>query len=503
MTISLQEAQIQLGEIHHLETDSRKIKPGDTFVAYSGDKSDGRQFIDQAIDKGANSVIWDKQNFVWDRRWDIANWGLSDLKNKAGLLADAVYGSPSDHLWMVGVTGTNGKTSSCHWIAQALNEANKKCALIGTLGNGFVGELCSSVNTTPGAIELHGLLADYLEAGACAVTMEVSSHALAQGRVKGVRFDVALFTNLTRDHLDYHGDMESYAASKRCLFDWESLKYAVINLDDPFGVQLAMQLRNSPVEVIAYGLTTEALHWAERQGMRMVYAQSVEMQAQGLVLDIHSSWGAAKLTSALVGRFNASNLLGVLAVLMLGYLNLQEAVTALSHVMPVAGRMQKLGGNRLPTVIIDYAHTPDALEKVLLTLREACVAPEGEESKLISVFGCGGERDSGKRSMMGCVAEKFSDYCIVTSDNPRSEDPQQIIAQVISGMSAKTHQVIVDRADAIDTAIRHARCKDVILVAGKGHEDSQEINGVKYPFSDVNVAMQALKIWSKETGGVL
>jgi len=507
-----------------LVSDSRAVRQGDTFVACPGEKTDGRQFIAQAIAQGANAVIWEAQHFAWNDAWQIPNLAVSDLRHKAGWLADAVYGAPSEKLWLVGITGTNGKTSTSHWIAHALNDAGKKCALIGTLGNGFVDSLQPSANTTPDAISVHGLLADYLHADAQAVAMEVSSHALAQGRVNGVRFDVALLTNLSRDHLDYHGDMESYAASKRKLFDWDQLKYAVLNLDDAFGAELAEQLREGSAEVIGYGLSDAALQLAERLGLRMVYGDLAEMSGQGLRLDIYSSWGAAatryceaadcgssrptpppapdacahrvggaaQINSALVGRFNAANLLGALAVLLVSGIELDEAAQSLSRVQAVAGRMQRVGGESQPTVIVDYAHTPDALEKVLLALREVNDSTGG---RLICVFGCGGDRDRGKRAMMGLVAEKFSDHCIVTSDNPRSEDPQRIIAEILGGMTAHNHEVIAERAAAIERAIGIARQRDTVLLAGKGHEDYQEIDGVKYPFSDAAVAGQALQTW--------
>ena len=530
-------------KITRLVTDSRAVRQGDTFVAYPGEKTDGRQFIAQAIAQGANAVIYEKllmkplairlseqttpakslvmsghpyeaRHFSWDAAWQVPNLAVSDLRHKAGWLADAVYGTPSEPLWLVGGTGTNGKTSTSHWIAHALNDAGKKCALIGTLGNGFAGALQASANTTPDAIRVHGLLADYRRADAQAVAMEVSSHALAQGRVNGVRFDVALLTNLSRDHLDYHGDMESYAASKRKLFDWQQLKFAVLNLDDAFGAELAEQLQDgafpspqsSPAsgrggerkkqhsipEVIGYGMSDAALQLAERLGLRMVYGHLAEMSGQGLRLNVHSSWGGAQINSVLVGRFNAANLLGALAVLLVSGIELGEAVQSLSRVQAVAGRMQRLGGTGQPTVIVDYAHTPDALEKVLLTLREVGASQAG---KLICVFGCGGDRDRGKRAMMGLVAEKFSDHCIVTSDNPRSEEPQHIIAEILGGMTANNHEIIAERATAIERAIGLARQRDTVLIAGKGHEDYQEIDGVKHPFSDRAAAEGALRRW--------
>lgn len=487
-------------KVTRLVTDSRAVQRGDTFVACPGEKVDGRQFINQAIERGANAVIWESQHFAWNDVWQIPNLGVADLRHKVGWLADAVNGVPSQNLRMVGITGTNGKTSTCHWVAQALSDNSIPCALIGTLGNGFSGELQASANTTPDAVRVHALLADYLGAGARAVAMEVSSHALAQGRVNGVSFDVALLTNLSRDHLDYHGDMQSYAASKRKLFNWDQLKYAVLNLDDEFGAELAGQLRSDSVEVIAYGMSDAALQLAGQLGIRMVYGHLVEMSGQGLRLDVHTSWGGAQFDSPLVGRFNAANLLGVLAVLLVSDIGLNDAVRSLSKVQAVPGRMQRLGTAQQPTVIVDYAHTPDALEKVLLALREVCperddAVAASNESKLICVFGCGGDRDGGKRPMMGRVAERFSDHCIVTSDNPRSEDPQRIIDEVVGGMTAGNHEVIVDRAAAIERAIAMARQNDTVLVAGKGHEDYQEIGGVRYPFSDVTVTQQALQSW--------
>lgn len=497
MIPSMQQLTEKLGAITRLVTDSREVTQGDTFVAYPGENFDGRQYIAQAINRGANSVIYDAHNFEWNESWKTPNLKVTDLRHKAGNLADVVYGAPSEKLWMVGVTGTNGKTSTCHWIAQALSDAGKKCAMIGTLGNGFAGALEATKNTTPDAISVQRLLADYLSQDASAVAMEVSSHALAQGRVNGVRFDVALLTNLSRDHLDYHGDMESYAATKRRLFDWQSIKFAVINLDDVFGAELAVQLRDSKAEVIAYGMSQDALHLAERYGMRMVYGNLTKMDSMGMRLEIRSSWGATELNTPLVGRFNAANMLGALAVLLVSDLELGEAVRSLSAVQAVSGRMQKLGGAGGPVVIVDYAHTPDALEKVLLALREVST-----DAKLLCVFGCGGDRDKGKRAMMGKVAEKIADLSIVTSDNPRSEDAQQIIDEIRCGMNLDKHELVIDRKTAIERAINTAHSGDIVLIAGKGHEDYQEIKGVKHPFSDVKTAQQALKKWSMKSGGV-
>lgn len=481
--------------ITQLVTDSRLIKAGDTFVAFPGEKNDGRQHIAAAIAQGANAVIYEAGNFEWDAQWQLPHLAVQDLRRKTGDLADVVYGKPTEKLWMVGVTGTNGKTSTTHWIAQALSDAHRSCALIGTLGNGHIGALQETANTTPEAIQVHKLCAGYLREGAKAMAMEVSSHALDQGRIDGVRFDVALMTNLSRDHLDYHGDMASYAASKRKFFDVNTLRYAVLNLDDATGSEWAESLQREGVEVIAYGLGDAALKRAQDLNLRMVYGHLLQMTDTGLSLGIHSSWGTARLESHLVGRFNAENLLGVLAVLSVSDIALEVAVESLSHVQAVAGRMQRLGGKALPTVIVDYAHTPDALEKVLHTLREMMQTKGGS---LVCVFGCGGNRDTGKRPLMGKAAARLADRSIVTSDNPRDEDPVAIIDQITAGMRDDKHQVIVDRAAAIYSAIAHAQPGDTVLIAGKGHEQYQEVAGVKHAFSDIDVAQHALQHWPLE-----
>jgi UDP-N-acetylmuramoyl-L-alanyl-D-glutamate--2,6-diaminopimelate ligase len=480
--------------ITRLVSDSRALQPGDTFVAYPGGQADGRRFIAQAIGQGANAVIWDAHDFQWNSTWDVPNLAVHDLRHQAGVIADRVYGQPSQKLWMVGITGTNGKTSISHWLAKTFSALGRKSALLGTLGNGFPNALQETANTTPDALLVHGLLAEYAQQGAQAAVMEVSSHALTQGRVNGVHYDVALLTNLTRDHLDYHGDMQSYAAAKRRLFDWSQLKHAVLNLDDDFGAELAEQLQDAPVEVVGYGLNDESLQLAERLGIRMVQGTLTQMDAQGLTLQLHTSWGAAELHSKLIGRFNASNLLGALAVLLASEVAIEDAVRELGLQKAVAGRMQTLGGKDAPSVVVDYAHTPDALEKVLSTLREVT---ESSGGKVICVFGCGGDRDRGKRPMMGTVAARFADVRIITSDNPRSERPRAIIDAIIAGMQGE-YQVIEDRARAITHAIAKAQSIDTVLLAGKGHEDYQEIEGVRHPFSDSEIAQRALSVWKPE-----
>ncbi|CAG9934307.1 UDP-N-acetylmuramoyl-L-alanyl-D-glutamate--2,6-diaminopimelate ligase [Candidatus Nitrotoga arctica] len=493
-------------KVTRLATESRAVAPGDTFIAYPGSKADGRQFIKQAIANGANAVIWEALGFSWNGAWQLPNLAVADLRHHAGEIADHVYGSPSQKMWVVGITGTNGKTSCCHWIAQSFCALGKKTALIGTLGNGFHSALQPTLNTTPDAIRLHELLADYLAQGAQAVAMEVSSHALEQGRVNGVQFDVALLTNLSRDHLDYHGDMHSYAAAKRRLFDWQQLKYVVLNLDDAFGAEIAEQLQDKGVEVVGYGLNDAALALAERLGLRMVYGGALRMDRQGFSLQIHSSWGGGELHNTLIGRFNVANLLGVMAVLLVSGVTLSNALHELSHISAVPGRMQTFSEGGRPTVVVDYAHTPDALEKVLQALRELVghAIVGADNGKLICVFGCGGDRDRGKRPMMGAIAAKLADISIITSDNPRSEAPLDIIATIVSGITSGrretngTYQIIEDRASAIAQAVLSAHATDIVLIAGKGHESYQEVRGIKYPFSDAEVAQRALLAWRNE-----
>ncbi len=465
--------------ITRLVTDSRKILPGDTFVAYPGETMDGRNFIEEALKFGASSVIWDAEDFSWNPSWQVPNLPVEHLRMKAGEIADQAYGHPSEKLWVIGVTGTNGKTSSTHWIAQALTTLGKKTAIVGTLGNGFPGSLSPSLNTTPDAVTLHGIMKEYLEEGAQCVAMEVSSHALVQGRVNGIHFDVALLTNLTRDHLDYHGDMASYAAAKASLFDFDELKYAVLNIDDALG----MEILEKPLkaEKVAYGFSDS---WKGKKvgGKRLKVNQGM------LEIDVESSWGSGTLASSAIGRFNASNLLGALSVLLASGCEFHASLDALSGIEPVPGRMQQLGGGNSPLVVIDYAHTPDALENVLDTLREIT------EGRLFCVFGCGGDRDAGKRPMMGSVASIHADIVFVTSDNPRSEDPAAIVHQITEGIEGD-YCVILDRGEAIRRAIADAGKGDVVLLAGKGHEAYQEIKGKRFPFSDMSCAMEGLVAW--------
>jgi UDP-N-acetylmuramoyl-L-alanyl-D-glutamate--2,6-diaminopimelate ligase len=466
---------------HHMTADSRLVKAGSVFVAYKGEATDGREFIPQAIENGASAVIWEQADFTWRDEWQLPNQAIVDLKQQIGRIASEFYGQPSQHLWMIGVTGTNGKTTCTHWLAQAFSALNKKAAVVGTLGNGILSDgLSETKNTTPDSILLQQMLADYLGQQASVVAMEVSSHGLDQGRVNGVSFDIAVFTNLTRDHLDYHGDMQAYAAAKKKLFAWDGLKVAVLNRDDAFGLEVAQELKAQGKRVLTYGLEKAIANDAD------ISVKSLELTEQGMRLEVQTPFGDAVISAGVVGRFNAYNLLAVLATLLASNVSLNDAVKTLATLKPVAGRMQQYGGGKLPLVVIDYAHTPDALEQVLKSLRAQT------KGQLVCVFGCGGDRDSGKRPLMGKVASELADKVIVTSDNPRSELPAEIIKAVMNGVKQNAIS-IENRADAIAHAIENAQAGDVILLAGKGHENYQEIAGVKYPFSDIEMAQHFLQ----------
>ena len=473
--------------VTNLVNDSRQVQAGDTFLAYPGVHQDGREFIPQAIAQGANAIVWEAQTYLWDPAWQVPNLPVPQLRDKVGEFAAEVYGRPSRQLCVIGITGTNGKTSCSHWLAQALSQAGRPAVIIGTLGNGFPEQLEPSPNTTPDPIVLQKSLQAYLSQGATCAAMEVSSHALDQGRVNGVHFEMALFTNLSRDHLDYHGDMKRYASAKSTLFTWPELRHAVLNADDSYTQELRQKAQAQGVEVVTYGFE-----------MGEVRGSNLRVGPQGLAFDVATPWGEAHVESSVLGRFNASNLLAVLTILLVSGVPFEQAIVSVQHVLPVPGRMQQLRIPGKPLVVVDYAHTPDALEKVLLTLREVAAESKASDAKLICVFGCGGQRDKGKRPLMGDVAASLADEVVVTSDNPRNEDPRHIIDQIVTGM-ASNFQVEVDRAAAIDYAIRRARETDIVLIAGKGHETHQEINGVKLPFSDIEVALRSLQLNGKHS----
>ena len=464
-----------------ITADSRQVVPGALFLAYPGVHSDGRKYIAQAVAAGASAVLWDNQNFVWDVAIKVNNLGVSQLKNQVAQIGAEFYQYPSRKLDVIGVTGTNGKTSVSQWIAQAMQALGKKTAVIGTIGSGFAGAtgngLVETSNTTPDALLLQKMMATYVAQGADAVAMEVSSHGLDQGRVNAIEFDFAVFTNLTRDHLDYHVTMDAYASAKQKLFNWPTLRTAIVNADDDFGKKMAESLRNNNKSLLTYGL----LHGDVR-------ADSLTLNPNGISMQVSTPQGAAVLNASVLGRFNAYNLLAVLATLLARQVPLNDAIAAIAQIKPVAGRMQQFGGDDKPLVVVDYAHTPDALENVLVSLLEQT------QGKLICVFGCGGDRDAGKRPLMGAIAEKYAHHVVVTSDNPRNENPAAIIEQVVNGMTVLP-SIAPDRAIAIQQAIKFANKDDVVLLAGKGHEDYQEVSGVRTPFSDIAVAQAALSHW--------
>ena len=476
-------------DVKHLCVDSRDVRPGEIFLAYPGERQDGRGHIAGAIAAGAAAVLWERSGFDWNEGWQVPNLPVEGLRPLAGHLAHEVYGRPSEKLWVMGVAGTNGKTSCSQWLAQACGACGARTALVGTLGIGFPGALAPSPNTTPDAVALHRSLSRLLEEGAQGVAMEVSSIGLDQGRVNGVQFGAALFTNLSRDHLDYHGDMESYAQAKQRLFRSPGLGHAVLNMDDVQGVSIARMLAGSGVTRTGYSCFEGV---AVRYGLEyFVEAQDISVSAQGIVFTARSSWGEARIESTLLGRFNISNLLGVLATMMVSGVPFAQATRALAMLVPVPGRLERIGGGVRPLVVIDYAHSPDALDKVAHALRDVAAADNG---RLCVVFGCGGDRDRGKRSLMGAVASRHADRIIVTSDNPRGEDPDAIISEIAAGITV-AYEAIADRRAAIAAAVASARAGDVVLLAGKGHETYQEVEGRRLPFSDSLEAQTALGHW--------
>jgi len=468
-----------------LTADSRRVRPGDLFFACRGRAASGHEFISDAVRYGAVAVVYDAPAAVLPTLpLRVPLIGVEDLSFKIGVIADRFYGHPSRSVSVVGITGTNGKTSTSHFVAHALSKGvTVPCGLIGTLGSGLYGNLNPGLHTTPDAVSLHALLAEVRDAGSAHAVMEVSSHGLSQGRVQGVRFEVAAFTNLTRDHLDYHGDMDNYARAKRRLFTFPELRTAVINMDDPEGWSL-LDIVAAEVGVIGYTLS-DAPHDVEhrlraRRPAALLRGRIRANSRAGLELDIASEFGIGRLSSTVLGSFNASNLLAALGVLLGCGVSFDDALGRLATVRPVAGRLEGFGGQQgKPLVVVDYAHTPDALEKALTTLRSVC------PGRLWCVFGCGGNRDRGKRPQMGAIAERLADRVIVTDDNPRDEDPGVIAGEILGGMRQPAAAALIHpRAEAIAFAVGGAAAEDVVLIAGKGHEDYQEARGQRRPFSD-------------------
>jgi UDP-N-acetylmuramoyl-L-alanyl-D-glutamate--2,6-diaminopimelate ligase len=464
-------------QVTDLVQDSRAATPGCVFLACPGRTTHGVTHALAAVERGAVAVLWEPgaalEPPVLPER--IAAIAIPHLSRHVGKLADRFFRSPSADLRVAGITGTNGKTTTAFLLAQASDFLGRRGWYVGTLGHGHPGNVKEAGLTTPDAVTAQRRLAAARDEGASTLALEVSSHALDQERVAGVQFDTAVFTNLTRDHLDYHGTFEAYGAAKARLFLTPGLRCAVINVRDPFGRELVERL-DPTLEKIVY--TTANDVWAER-GSGWIRVSELRATSAGLTINVETSWGTGVLRSPLVGEFNAENLLAVLGVLLGWNVPLQKALAALALCVAPAGRMESFGGGTRPLVLVDYAHSPDALEKVLDAARAHA------RGRLFCVFGCGGDRDAGKRPLMGRIAEAGADVAIVTDDNPRTEDSTAIIGQILAGMrDAEAAHVVPDRAEAIRRAIAEADAGDVVVVAGKGHEDYQIVGTETRAFSD-------------------
>ena len=475
------------GQLH---IDSRKVKHGDGFFAWPGLKQDARHFVAQALSQGASACLVEAkgiEQFSWMQ--DETRIGVyTDLKQACGPIADAYFESPSQNLQMLAVTGTNGKTSTAWWLSHALSRTGQRCAVVGTLGMGEAHQLHITGMTTPDPLQLQAQLRQWVDDGVKACAIEASSIGLNEHRLDGTQLNIAIFTNFTQDHLDYHGNMDAYWQAKSMLFDWPNLQAAVINIDDSHGHALAIQLQAKPKKTRA-DIWTVSMHSSAR-----LRAQSVQNGNHGLEFEVVEGDEVHSMKTDLVGEFNVLNLLGVMAGMRALGVELSEVIKACSNLPSVPGRMQSLGGSHKPCVVIDYAHTPDALMQVLKALRPMTNAREGQ---LHCIFGCGGDRDASKRAPMAKAAEDGADLLVLTSDNPRSEQPQTIIANMVDGLSDPAKAFIcIDRAQAIAQTIEKAKPEDVILIAGKGHENYQEIKGLKIPFSDEKQALAALSLWS-------
>jgi UDP-N-acetylmuramoyl-L-alanyl-D-glutamate--2,6-diaminopimelate ligase len=470
--------------VSNLQVDSRKIVAGDVFIAlnaWSDSGHSGHEFIDAAIAAGAAAIIFDAPDNSFSND-GIPRIGIPRLAAEISAIAGRLYQHPSAQLPLIAITGTNGKTTCGQLLAQIFSLAGKSVGVIGTLGAGMWAAnsdqplLTKTGFTTPDAIATQCLLKHLLQAGSELVSIEVSSHALAQGRVAALKFDCAILTNLSHDHLDYHGDMKSYAAAKARLFDFDGLRAAILNIDDGFGLELAERIKVRTTSVITYSLENNAAD---------VFTTNAIFNAHGVRAQLHTPWGTEELHSSLLGRFNLSNLLAVIAASCQQGLELTDVLALVSQLQPVAGRMQNVtvSAEQDIGVVVDFAHTPDALKNALQALRPL------SNNKLICVFGCGGDRDSAKRASMGKIAAALADTVVLTSDNPRSENPEVIIAAIAAGMQgAKSVHLQTDREQAINLAIAQASAGDTVLIAGKGHECEQIFADHSIAFSDVEQA---------------
>jgi UDP-N-acetylmuramoyl-L-alanyl-D-glutamate--2,6-diaminopimelate ligase len=482
-----------------MTSDTRALNAGDVMLAYpvgnSRQLTDNRSYIAQALSSGAALVLYEPSSLAEELKTvckDSRCVPVPNLAEQAGDIAANWYGHPSQSMRVVGITGTNGKTTVSQWLSQALHSKDQPSGVIGTLGAGMVNDLTMTGFTTPDAARLQGLLKAIQERGAHSVAVEVSSHALDQGRVNGISFDTVVITNLSQDHLDYHGDMKEYAAAKKKILDLPGIKHVVVNADDSFGQEclqyLAKKMSDTDITVWAYASKSEnllSLPCFAKQAIRKVLATDLQMNDQGMKFQLMiDGEDLGLLQSHMVGAFNVGNALAVFACLLAGGKTIKNAKSAIEQLHAVQGRMELVARStaQQAMAIIDFAHTPDALEQVLKTLQEIAKQRAGQ---LWCVFGCGGDRDALKRPIMGRIAESLADHVMVTSDNPRSEVPEKIMADILSGFEVpeKAH-VNADRATAILQTIRQAKPEDVILIAGKGHEETQEIAGKKHPFSD-------------------
>ena len=470
--------------IRGISLNSKDVQTGDLFFALPGNRTHGLEYLQQAINLGAAAVLWEPNMEIDSSTLScpIPHIPVKGLAHRVGPIAARFFHHPSRHMSVIGVTGTDGKTSVSQFIAQGLHSGRHSCGVIGTLGYGLYENLGLGPHTTPDAVRLQVELKSIREQGAKWAVMEVSSHGLVQGRVLGTDFDVAVLTNLSRDHFDYHGSIEAYANAKSRLFEMPGLRHAVLNLDDEFGKRLADTLHDK-IEILGYTLDAKT-----PRSEATVRATHLSFNAGGLTLGVETPWGGGELSTRLLGRFNAANVLAALSVLLLLGIPLDTAMRRLSNLHAVAGRMEAFGGGDQPMVIVDYAHTPAALEQVLVALKGHC------KGRLWCVFGCGGERDAGKRPHMARVAECLADEIIVTDDNPRNEPPQAIVRDILSGFrEPRSVRVIHARDVAIAIAIDEAQPEDIVLVAGKGHEQHQTIGDRRIPFSDRKQVMMQLK----------
>jgi len=478
-------------EISELSLDSRYASKGDLFFACAGTQKHGLEYIDQVMAADVAAVAWEPSEAFPALPESVSPTAIpliavDSLSERLGFIADRFFGQPSRDLQVVGITGTDGKTSCAHFLTQALNRLNRKTAMIGTLGYGLPGDLQVATHTTPDAIRVHRILAEMKAQGVGAVVMEVSSHALDQSRVNGVLFDLVMLTNIGRDHLDYHGEQQKYVDAKKKLFRFSGLKFAVINKDDTQGRQWLNEIADD-IQIAAYG----EQDCIPGKSVFNVQLEKIKLGAQGISWQVSSPWGQASLQCHLFGRFNSFNLSAVLTALHFLGVDWDQACEQVGKMTTVPGRMefyQAHKGSRQPVVVVDFAHTPDALEQALLALREHGFA------RVCVVFGCGGDRDTGKRSLMGAVAERLADKIVLTDDNPRTEPGNLIIDNILSGIGQlEKVQIERDRKQAIAWAIKHAGQQDVVLVAGKGHEQYQITGDQKVPFNDAVVVQACLK----------